>query len=310
VIENAGNLVGTNVINGALSWQDGSWANTVVTVTTNSVLNIPTANNHFIGGCIFTNSGTVNWSDGQLLAGGGAAFYNYGLWNAQDDQNFLNYSGDPGTVFNNFGTFRKELTSGTTTIASGVTFNNSGKLDAQDGNIALQGAYTLANGTKMGFGLGGPAGNGSISLSSAAVFTGSLSVNLNGSYWPAAGSSFNLLNYTSESGVLFTNTTLPAPGYITWQTNYNATAFALSVVAHTATNTVSTNLHVSALNGTNIFLQWPGDHTGWTIQAQTNPVTVGLSTNWATLPGSSLTNQIVMPIDKTNGSVFFRMIYP
>jgi len=310
VIENAGNLVGTNVINGALSWQDGSWANTVVTVTTNSVLNIPTANNHFIGGCIFTNSGTVNWSDGQLLAGGGAAFYNYGLWNAQDDQNFLNYSGDPGTVFNNFGTFRKELTSGTTTIFSGVTFNNSGKLDAQDGNIALQGAYTLANGTKMSFGLGGPAGNGSISLSGAASFTGSLSANLNGFFWPGVGSSFNLLNYTSESGLLFTNTTLPAPGYITWQTNYNATAFALSVVAHTATNTVSTNLHVSALNGSNILLQWPGDHTGWTIQAQTNPVTVGLSINWATLPGSSLTNQIVMPIDKTNGSVFFRMIYP
>jgi hypothetical protein len=39
-------------------------------------------------------------------------------------------------------------------------------------------------------------------------------------------------------------------------------------------------------------------------------VTVGLSTNWATLAGSSLTNQFVMPIGTTNGSVFFRMIYP
>ena len=124
------------------------------------------------------------------------------------------------------------------------------------------------------------------------------------------GSSFNLLNYTSNSGLLFTNTTLPAPGYITWQTNYNATAFALSVVAHTATNTVSTNLYISTLNGTNIFLQWPGDHTGWTVQAQTNPPTVGLTTNWATLAGSGLTNQLAMPIDETNGSVFFRMIYP
>jgi hypothetical protein len=162
----------------------------------------------------------------------------------------------------------------------------------------------------MDFGLGGSTGNGSISLSGAASFAGSLSVNLNGFFWPAVGSAFNLLNYTSESGVLFTNTTLPAPGYITWQTNYNATAFVLSVVAHTATNTVSTNLYVSKLNGANIILQWPGDHTGWTIQAQTNPVTVGLSTNWATLAGSSLTNQFVMPLDKTNGSVFFRMIYP
>jgi hypothetical protein len=189
-------------------------------------------------------------------------------------------------------------------------FNNTGTLDSQVGNISLQGAYTLANGTKMDFGLGGSTGNGSISLSGAASFAGSLSVNLNGFFWPAVGSSFNLLNYSVESGVLFTNTTLPAPGYITWQTNYNVTAFALSVVAHTATNTVSTNLYISTLNGTNILLQWPGDHTGWRIQAQTNPVTVGLTTNWVTIAGSGLTNQIGEPIGKTNGSVFFRMIYP
>ena len=174
----------------------------------------------------------------------------------------------------------------------------------------MQGAYTLANGTQMNFGLGGPVGNGSISLSGAASFAGSLSVNLNGLYWPAVGSAFNLLNYTTESGVLFTNATLPAPGYLAWQTNYNSTAFALSLSAHTATNTVSTNLNLYTLNDTNLMLQWPGDHTGWRVQTQTNPVTVGLSTNWATLAGSSLTNQIIVPVDKTNGSVFFRMIYP
>jgi hypothetical protein len=282
----------------------------VVTVTTNSVLNITTANNHYVGGCIITNFGTVNWSGGGLYAGNGAFFYNYGLWNAQDNQTLSDYYGSPDTVFNNFGTVRKSAGTGNTIFASGVTFNNTGKIDAQDGNIALQGAYTLANGTKMGFGLGGSTGNGSISLSGAASFAGSLSVNLNGFFWPGVGSSFNLLNYTSETGVLFTNTTLPAPGYITWQTNYNATAFVLSVVAHIATNTTRTNMSISTLSPTNILLQWPGDHTGWRIQAQTNPVTVGISSNWAILAGVSLTNQFVMPIDKTNGTVFFRMIYP
>jgi hypothetical protein len=162
----------------------------------------------------------------------------------------------------------------------------------------------------MSFGLGGSAGNGSMSLSGAAIFVGSLSVNLNANFWPAVGSSFNLLTYTSASGVLFTNTTLPAPGSITWQTNYHPAVFVLSVVAHTATNTLSTNLNISTLNGTNLVLQWPGDHTGWRIQGQTNPAPVGLSTNWATVPGSSLTNQIMVPISKTNGSVFFRMVYP
>jgi hypothetical protein len=159
----------------------------------------------------------------------------------------------------------------------------------------------------MSFGLNGPASNGQISLSGAASFAGSLSVNLNGSFSPAVGSSFNLLNYTSESGVLFTSTTLPA--LITWQTNYNPTVFTLSVIA-SSTNSSPTNLTMATLNGTNLDLQWPADHTGWRIQAQTNPVTVGLTTNWVTIPGSGLTNQIIIPIDKANGSVFFRMIYP
>jgi hypothetical protein len=134
-------------------------------------------------------------------------------------------------------------------------------------------------------------------------------VNLNGFFWPAAGSAFNLLNYTAESGLLFTNATLPTPGYLAWQTNYNPTALTLTVVAR-STNAAPGNLNLSTLNGTNLILQWPGDHTGWSIQVQTNPVTVGLSTNWATLAGSSLTNQIMVPVDKTNGTVFFRMIYP
>ena len=190
-----------------------------------------------------------------------------------------------------------------------IPFNNTGTIDAQDGNIALQVAYTLANGTKMGFGLGGWIGNGSISLSGPASFSGSLSVNLNGFFWPGVGSSFNLLNYTSETGVLFTNTVLPA--LFTWQTNYNPTAFALSVVARPAfTNSASTNLFLSNLNQTNLYLAWPGDHTGWRLEGQTNPIGVGLTTNWVTVSGSSLTNEIFMPVSPTNGSVFFRMAYP
>jgi hypothetical protein len=121
------------------------------------------------------------------------------------------------------------------------------------------------------------------------------------------GSSFTLLSYTSATGVLFTNTALPA--FITWQTNYNPTTFTISVVAR-STNPAPGYLYSSEPTPTNILLKWPGDHTGWRIQAQTNPPTVGLTTNWVTIAGSGLTNQISEPIDKTNGSVFFRMIYP
>ena len=307
VMENAGNLVGNNVIFGGLTWVAGNWNGAAVTIINGSVVTIAGgAGNNDMQNTVVTNNGTVAWSSGTIRGGSGTAIYNYGLWDAQSDQQ-LNDAFGGSTVFNNLGTVRKEFTSGATIFAGGVIFTNTGKLDAQDGNITLQGAYSLASGTKMSFGLGGPAGNGSISLSGGAAFAGSLSVNLNGFYWPAVGTSFNLLNYTVESGLLFTNMTLPA--FITWQTNYNPAAFALSVIAR-STNATPTNLTMTPISGTNLLLQWPGDHTGWRIQAQTNPATVGLSTNWAILAGSSVSNQIVVPIGTTNGTVFFRMIYP
>ena len=309
VTENAGNLVGTNVINGTLTWAAGNWNGTVVTITTNSTVTVAGGGGlNDMPNCIVTNNGTVEWASGQIRGNGGTFIYNYGLWDAQCDQQ-LNAAFGVGTVFNNFGTFRKDGTSGTTALAGGVTFNNFGKLDAQKGNIALLGAYTLANGTKMGFGLEGWLGNGSISLSGPASFSGSLSVNLNGVFWPGAGSSFNLLNYTSESGVLFTNTVLP-PSF-TWQTNYSPTAFALSVVSRPAvTNTAAPNLFMANLDPTHLYLAWPGDHIGWRLESQTNALNVGLRTNWFTVSGSPLTNQIFMPIDTNNPAVFFRMRYP
>jgi hypothetical protein len=63
------------------------------------------------------------------------------------------------------------------------------------------------------------------------------------------------------------------------------------------------------LNGSQLQLSWPQDHTGWSLQVQTNAPGAGLSTNWVTLPDSASANQIPASIDTGNGSVLFRLIY-
>lgn len=65
----------------------------------------------------------------------------------------------------------------------------------------------------------------------------------------------------------------------------------------------------SSLNQGQLQLMWPADHTGWQLQAQTNPLAAGLGTNWTTISGSASTNQISLPTSATNGSVFYRLIY-
>ena len=74
-------------------------------------------------------------------------------------------------------------------------------------------------------------------------------------------------------------------------------------------NTTPTNI-VTSVNGSTLTLSWPVDHTGWRLQAQTNPPGGGLGTSWVDIGGSSSVNTLPITIVPTNGSVFFRMIFP
>jgi hypothetical protein len=53
-------------------------------------------------------------------------------------------------------------------------------------------------------------------------------------------------------------------------------------------------------------LSWPADHTGRTLQTQTN----NLGTKWVDVAGSTMTNQATVSINPSNGCGFFRLIYP
>jgi len=46
------------------------------------------------------------------------------------------------------------------------------------------------------------------------------------------------------------------------------------------------------------------------VQAQTNAPGGGLGTNWVRIANSSNTNALSVPLVSTNGSVFFRLVYP
>jgi hypothetical protein len=67
-----------------------------------------------------------------------------------------------------------------------------------------------------------------------------------------------------------------------------------------------TNIVFSA-TGNQLTLSWPLDHAGWTLQAQTNAASAGLGTNWVDVVNSTSTNQVTIPIDSNNGSVFYRL---
>jgi len=74
------------------------------------------------------------------------------------------------------------------------------------------------------------------------------------------------------------------------------------VVPQPATNVLNLSLEQNTLQ-----LDWPADHIGWNLQAQTNP---GINSQWFPISGSSLTNHLDLTLDRANTSVFFRLIAP
>lgn len=72
--------------------------------------------------------------------------------------------------------------------------------------------------------------------------------------------------------------------------------------------TTGTNITWGVTNGT-LYLSWPSSYTGYQLQAETNSLSVGITNDWVNMSGSTTTNMVSFPINITNGSVFYRLIY-
>ena len=63
-----------------------------------------------------------------------------------------------------------------------------------------------------------------------------------------------------------------------------------------------------ATSGNQLTLSWPTTDKGWMLQS--NSVGLTDTSAWVTVPDSTLTNQMSIPIDRTKASVFFRLTSP
>jgi hypothetical protein len=295
-----GNLVGNNVINGALNWVSGNWNSaTSVTVPGNSLLIVAGGGGFMdMDGCTLTNNGIVAWASG-TLRGGNTTVYNNGLWDAQSDQIFNNALGGSNPVFNNLGTFRKSGTGGGSSQLQGVMFANSGTLDLKTGTLDLLGTYNLTGGT-LSVTLNSKTNFGQLGLGGSAVLGGPLDVNLAGAFVPAVGDLFQIV---SCSGVSGTFSTLTVPSGIT--VNYTNSGVFLDVTGLTPVQIIATHLA-----GGNLLFQFQTiSGQGYTIQTNDDLTTTswGYYTN---VIGSGGVYQFQTPVAATPAQLFFRVQEP
>ncbi len=150
---------------------------------------------------------------------------------------------------------------------------------------------------------------------------GDRQVTLNWNTSPNA-TSYRILRSLASGGP-YTLITTVGPTSYTNTALLNGTNYFYVVQAANAAGTSANSMQVAArpvsatpplcvvtLDGGVLTLAWPADHVGWRLQAQTNSLTTGLGTSWVEVPGSTATNRLSSPIDLSNGSVFYRLVYP
>jgi autotransporter-associated beta strand protein len=194
---------------------------------------------------------------------------------------------------------------GTGTISGPVNVNAGGTLSPGTplGTLTINNTLSLAGSTSI-------AVNKTLATSSqvagltGATYGGTLVVsNLSGTL--VSGDSFQVFPATTFSGNF--SSISPAPGSgLSWK--FNPTNGILSVVTG-GIPTTPTNITFS-VSGGNMTLNWPQSYTGWILQAQTNSLAVGISTNWVNVASSVTTNSVTMPINPANPTVFFRLRSP
>jgi autotransporter-associated beta strand protein len=192
-----------------------------------------------------------------------------------------------------------KLNSGQTLKGSSVaidTINVAGNVDIANGTLLLSLKH------------GGSPNHDSLTASGSITYNGTLAVTNIGSVLQV-NDTFQLFSVSGVSG--FTAYNLQANDYInnvkyTWINTVTSNGRITVASVSPLVNTNSTNIVFSVGSG-NLTLSWPQDHIGWTLQAQTNTLSAGLGTNWVDVPGSTATNQVIVPINAANGSVFYRM---
>ena len=191
--------------------------------------------------------------------------------------------------------------SGNGRILGPLTVNRGGTLAPGGGmgSLTVTGAVSLAGICAFEIQkIGSLATNDQLVGGSTLNFGGTLAVtNLGGAL--AAGDTFKLFSSPGYAGS-FTNINLPPlPAGLYWETARLAMDGTIAVVAlPSLSSTVSLGF---------VEIIWPLSYSGWTLQGQTNPPTVGLTSNWVDVAGV-ISNAILIPITPTNGSVFYRLI--
>jgi hypothetical protein len=159
-----------------------------------------------IGGtAIWTGAGNLTGSSGVITNRAGA------LFELRNNVSFAPQGFQPWR-FDNAGTLRKVIATGTSTFASGVSLNNYNTVEIRSGILAANGGYTSRTNALLNCALGGTTagtGFGQLQVAGTVNLNGSLSVDLINGFVPVTNAVFAVVTAATRAGT-FANFSYPS----------------------------------------------------------------------------------------------------
>jgi autotransporter-associated beta strand protein len=214
-------------------------------------------------------------------------------------------------TYTNLTTVNAGALGGSGTIAGSVVVNSGGALAPGDaaaiGTLTISNNLNLAGNLRVKVNTGVSPSNDVCTVLGSASYTGSGKSVIVTNLGPvlAAGNTFKLFS-AGVSGAQ--NLTITGGGAGVVWTNELATLGQIRVLSAATVPTTPTSLSYVVTPG-NITLSWPSNYLGWSLQTQTNLRSVGLSTNWVTIPNSHTVTTTNFAVSPASPTVFYRLFY-
>jgi len=281
-----GFLSGSNLVTvlNQMSWTGGAnmigSGRTVIPpgVTLNAAMTgLPSLNRTLENGgtVLWTGTGNLNMSSGVITNRPGALFH------ALNAASLVFSGGSPR--FDNAGTFRKSVNTGTTTI--GVNFTNYGTVDIRSGILAASAACASSSNALLNCALGGTnvgTGYGRLQVAGIVTLNGGLSVDFLPGFTPATNDTFTVVTAGTRSGA-FASFSYPS-NRVTLSLSNSPTSVILR--ATDVFPVPQPVLLTPQLVGSNALLTWTA--TSNVTYRLENNADAG-STNWSAVPGDVTT---------------------
>jgi hypothetical protein len=280
-------LSGNNTVTvlGQMDWTGGTMSGGGRTIIQpGATLNLASANTVVLNRTL-ENGGTVLWT-----GAGGLTFNNSTFTNRAGAlvhaQNAVAISFGGGTSrFDNAGTFRKSISSGTTTISSGVGFTNYGLVDIRSGILAVNGGYVSSSNALLNCALGGTTAGtnyGQLQVAGTVTLNGGLSVDFLPGFTPATNDTFTVLTASTRNGA-FASFSYPS-NLVTMQLSTSPNSV---IVRTTGLAIPELVLFPPLITSSNVTLCW-GAESAKIYRLEFSP-DLG-PTNWFAVPGEVITS--------------------